>query len=450
MEQEHMKQGSGVVIQKQGAMNLEALRFSYDAQLARKIFQTFGHPALGAAPSKSALLDLRRRHLLGDAVLITPELMPDVSRAFTQCLRALGLSEHTGGLYVQQCAEYNANVMSDGSRFDIVVNSGLLRDFSIPELRFVIGHELGHVLYQHSDISLRGLFEEYEEIAEADALMLFRWSRSAEISADRVGLVCAGGSEPAVSAMFKISSGLSGIPIEAVRRSMLHQFEQLKLHLANADTDDHNDLIRTHPMSPIRFRSIELAVKHIATIFSSDTQRKPASLVKLDQNIEALLEAIESDNPAARGFQAAEGQEVLGLAMIYVALASGIISAAHQTFLREVFVAIDAKFSIERLIQSVGHDWRGFRDTTLGELKEAVEAELLTRDELTRALILIDLMIASSQATAIFQIALDDLARCFGVDLRDLPRSSHPRMSHALVRDTLKITMTRPPSRARR
>lgn len=447
MEEIKMSEQAGVVRSERGRMNLEALRFSYDAQLSAKILKVFGSPALGVDLEKSVLLNMRRRHLLGDAVLLTHELVPEVARAFAQCLRALGISEQAGGLYVQQCAEYNANVMSDGERFDIVVNSALLRDFSIPELRFVIGHELGHVLFKHNDISLPGLFGAHEEMDEEDAMLLFSWSRSAEISADRVGLVCAGGVDPAVSAMFKLSSGLTGIPVEAMRASMRHQFEQLKRHIADVDHDDHNDRVRTHPMSPIRFRSLELAVKHIAAIFTGDASEKPASLIKLDQNIEALLEAIESNGRAARGFYAASGQEMLCQIMLCVALASGVVSRAHHAFMCDTCVALGAKFSVAQLLAEVGADWRGCRARLLDRLHASVEAELLTREELRRAFALTRHMVSDGErghALAIFQLALDEIAQRFHIEGMNLPRiSTSQHLTHAMIREVLDVQIRR-------
>lgn len=440
-----MTEQAGVVMRKRAPSNVDALRFGYDERLAAKIFAAFGQPAIGAAPKTTELLDMRRRHLLGDAVLITAELIPDVARAFAQCLRALGLSGHAGGLYVQQCAEYNASVLSDGERFDIVVNSALLRDFSIPELRFVIGHELGHVLFNHNEISLRGLFEAHEDIAEEDAMMLFRWSRSAEISADRVGLVCAGGAEPAVSAMFKISSGISGIPIDAVRSAMRHQFEQLKLHIHDTNVDDYTDLVRTHPMSPIRFRSMELAVKHIAAIFRGDVQgEKPASLETLDENIEALLQALESDGPAARGFYASAGQEILCLVLIYVALSNGVIAMNHRTFIQTVFMAIRSELALDNVLRRIGRDWKGFRARALDRIYRAVDEEVLTHEEHCRMLSLASIMVSGGNAIAVFQIALADLAQCFQVEIRSLPRVPLSQgISHDLIREVLDIRSAR-------
>ena len=50
------------------ANTLTGLRFAYEHKLTRRIFERFGRPACGKMPENGMLLQMRRRHLLGDAV----------------------------------------------------------------------------------------------------------------------------------------------------------------------------------------------------------------------------------------------------------------------------------------------------------------------------------------------------------------------------------------------
>ncbi len=404
---------------KSEAADVAMLRFAYDERLSSQVFQRFGKPATGVLPGHNALLNMRRKHLLGDAIRITPELLPDVWRAFAQCLRSLGLSAQSGGLYVQQCSEYNANVMSDGENFDIVVNSGLLNDFSLAEFRFVVGHELGHVLYDHHEISLQGLFQQHSMMDERDALLLFGWSRAAEISADRVGLLCAGSVEDAVSAIFKLSSGLNGIDKSLIRASMQQQFEDLKNHIhqwqKNPESRDDRHDIRTHPMGPIRFRALEVASAHIASIFNSPMSNKPAPLIALDQRIAALLDAIDEGVAEHRGFETAAGKDMLTKIVLYVALAGGYLSQDMLAMVRQVCASLPGEYSPESVIVEANNKAldRHFREGIVAELKACFENEILTTDEAARGLSLASMLCGGE---AIYLIAVHEIARALEID----------------------------------
>ena len=63
------------------------------------------------------------------------------------------------------------------------------------QLRFVIGHEIGHVLYNVNDLGIF-LHEAYDD-EDANPSMALRhlfdtWSKWIEFSADRIGLVACG------------------------------------------------------------------------------------------------------------------------------------------------------------------------------------------------------------------------------------------------------------------
>ena len=75
----------------------------------------------------------------------------------------------------------------------IVLSSRLLEAFSPEELRFVIGHELGHMVFDHFGIPMPHTAK-VEDLAgplvsRANALRLYVWCRSAEISGIGASLV---------------------------------------------------------------------------------------------------------------------------------------------------------------------------------------------------------------------------------------------------------------------
>ncbi|MFP4390601.1 MAG: M48 family metalloprotease, partial [Desulfococcaceae bacterium] len=135
---------------------IETLRFGYETELLHAIARRFGPIPLLDRVRGRQLLDSRRRDLLGDAVRVTEALLPEVYGAYRSCLERIG-GGWVGDLFVCQNPVYNASVFAQGETFDLLVHSSLINEFSSEELRFVFGHELGHVVFQHSAFPVREL-----------------------------------------------------------------------------------------------------------------------------------------------------------------------------------------------------------------------------------------------------------------------------------------------------
>jgi hypothetical protein len=93
------------------------------------------------------------------------------------------------------------------------------------------------------------------------ALQLYAWARAAELSADRVGLVCAQDPDAAASGFFKLASGTSTPRVRPDLATYANQVAALgSVPLArdkeyDASRDD-LDCFSTHPYSPVRVRAI--------------------------------------------------------------------------------------------------------------------------------------------------------------------------------------------------
>jgi len=172
----------------QGDLSVTPLRFDYEQALYEDLSRDPLVREGQTQGQQAQFQSLYQRHLLGTAVKVTESLLPDLYGIYQACLHHLGNSV-TGDLYVHQDSQYNAHVYAHEQRFDILLTSALVRDFSPGELSFVIGHELGHVLFGHNAIPAgRLLYDEAAgQIPATLAKRLFQWSRAAEITADRVG-----------------------------------------------------------------------------------------------------------------------------------------------------------------------------------------------------------------------------------------------------------------------
>ena len=93
----------------------------------------------------------------------------------------------------------------------------------------MIGHELGHHLYQHHDIPIGYILRGKSRPDPKLALRLFAWSRYAEISADRTGAHCAEDFEGVGRSLFRLASGLSNDIISFNIDEFVEQIDEMQL-----------------------------------------------------------------------------------------------------------------------------------------------------------------------------------------------------------------------------
>ncbi len=276
--------------------DIETLRFSYEIHLLKAIGARIGYVPLRDFTESKQLLDARRWDLMGDAVCITKDLLPEIHGVYQSCLDLIG-GGLTGDLFVQQSSVYNAGVFAHDRKFDILVHSALLNDFSHDELRFVFGHELGHVLFQHTHLPVHDILMNSKDLDQESACLLLRWSRASEVSADRLGMLCCGQLGAAATALFRTASGLASIDENRVLRAFRCQYDELSSCMKTAE--DAPFWIRTHPMLPIRFKALELAALDIIALGRGTGGFSVKGFQAVDQQISLLMETLDF-RPAPR------------------------------------------------------------------------------------------------------------------------------------------------------
>ena len=210
---------------------------------------------------KKGVGESARRHLLATATRLTAEMAPELHSIIDSCRTTLGVDGPLE-LFVYPDARFNAAaVRPEQGRLLLMVSSALLEGFEPDERQFVAGHEVGHYLFNHHAIPTGALLAGDSHLDPQLILRLFAWQRYAEISADRAGLVCAGGLEPAARGLFKLASGLKTDRIHIRIEQFLAQVGDLRREVeaqGSADGAPRDDWFATHPFSPLRLKAVEL------------------------------------------------------------------------------------------------------------------------------------------------------------------------------------------------
>lgn len=267
------------------------------------------------------------KHLLKTSFRLTPKLAPQVFEMVELSKSRLGIKQDFD-LYVYHDPKFNASIYSpDGqrnSRPSILLTSSIIESFSKEELLFVIGHEIGHYVFNHYSLPLSLIFERGSDlISPLKAMKLSSWGRAAEITADRVGLLCCQNLNAAISSFFKLSSGT--ISTNLIRFNLdeyLIQFSDLRAMMVQ-DESDSRDWYSSHPFSPLRIKALELfARSETYEKLSSDTVlENKLTEIELEEEIRSFMSMMSPNYLKQEG----ERGEVLKMFLLGAGL--GIASA---------------------------------------------------------------------------------------------------------------------------
>ncbi len=206
-----------------------------------------------------------RQIVMGNAIRLGPEQLPDVWSMYVHCGGILGLPT-VPSLYV--VADPAINAMTIGAKTPIVVvHSSMLRAVDPKEVETVLGHELSHVLSEHYYYTtallllsqfLQGALPRSLLLGlpvRAMYLALLEWSRAAELSADRAAaLVMADPLQPCRMLMTLAGGSVPGMSFEAfLKQAGDYENED---DLFSRHTRFWSELNLTHPVAVRRVKEL--------------------------------------------------------------------------------------------------------------------------------------------------------------------------------------------------
>ena len=208
-----------------------------------------------------------RMMFLGSTVRVGQTQFRDIHDLLRDSAYVLDLPE-VPELYVMNEPQPNAMALGVDKPF-IVLTSGLVELLDPEELRYVVGHEVGHVFSGHAlyRTMLYGLTALASRIAwiplgyiglRAIVTALEEWQRKSELSADRAGLLAGQDQDAAKRALMKLAGG----PRLAEMNSEAFLEQAREYDSANGDLRDaFFKLIQTqgtsHPFAVVRFAELD-------------------------------------------------------------------------------------------------------------------------------------------------------------------------------------------------
>jgi len=290
-----------------------------------------------------------RRNLLSTSVRLTKGMAPDITKMADECIEKLGV-ELPLELYVYSSPQFNAACFKpEDDRLYVMFSSSLLEGFNSQELRFVMGHELGHHVYDHHAIPIGYLLRGQTRPDPQLALELFAWSRYAEISADRAGAHCAQNMDAVARSLFKLSSGLTSKVVEFSLDDFVAQVDDMEnVGQEPGQGAPQSDWFSTHPFSPLRVKALKLFEQ--STLYGGT-----GSVDDLEMGVQAVLSLMEPSYLEAKTDTAEAMRRLLFAGLIAVADAKDGISETELEVFAKFFgkYAFSDKLDIEKIKQTL-------------------------------------------------------------------------------------------------
>lgn len=274
-------------------MNHNKIRLSIEISLGKELKEIIQGDILDQIIKEAQIekIESNWKHILeGHSFKLGKELAPDLFDLCIEVQHALEFSEPID-FYITNSSELNAFSLSrthNDTNHIVNLNSALVEKFDDEELKFVIGHEIGHLISGNAHITMLLQFV-YNDLGNMPLMLRHKfnlWQKVSELTADRFGYMVCQNHEKVLSSFFKMSSGLSSHRI-SFDSDLFIQENDKKLEYFKKSVQ--GDLF-SHPINPIRVKSIDLYSK-------SDTYKKAGEIESEDEalakQMQELLEIIQ-------------------------------------------------------------------------------------------------------------------------------------------------------------
>lgn len=202
-----------------------------------------------------------RSNMEGYSMKVDKELLPDFYQLCHDVKEKLGVEDKVD-FYIAGNSSVNAFSVAaecEGEPHIVNINSALFDLMTTDELRFVVGHELGHLLNKDTALArlIQFVFPPNVEVPITLQYKIKLHEQLAELVADRYGYMAVENLGVCVTAFFKMASGLDlvkmNVSIEALLADNNRRLEYF--------LKDKGMSRASHPVNPIRVQAINLFAK---------------------------------------------------------------------------------------------------------------------------------------------------------------------------------------------
>ena len=232
--------------------------------------------------------------IIASGIPINTNNYPELNKLVNECVEELNIKRP----YVIISSSISGlNAMAFGSDEEpyIALSPFMVRTMSPQQLKFIIGHECGHVamghMIYHTVVSIATLFASAVPIIgpivnKIGALPLKAWSRRSEISADRAGLLCCGDCQVAQRTLLQLEMPF----MDADQIDLDEYVSNSSKYLSKGIIRKINEFDDAHPIIPKRIHALHVFTTS-AKYYKVTRQPVPAGTIS-DAELESKTESI--------------------------------------------------------------------------------------------------------------------------------------------------------------
>jgi Zn-dependent protease with chaperone function len=240
-------------------MDYDLLRVDLEKSISEELFTQFRGDIIQRVLRESKVesdQEHLRMMLEGHAFRITERMAPRLYHLCHGVMEKLKFDEPVE-FFVRSdpdlnCAAYT-RVEEDQAHI-VMINSGLLERFDDDKMRFVIGHELGHLISRNSELTriMGFVFPEGVDVPLIFQNRLALWNKLAELSADRYGFIASPSLETCIRVFFELASGLDTERMAFDPMAYLQEMDAVIAFFQEKGT-----VQGSHPINPVRIKALQ-------------------------------------------------------------------------------------------------------------------------------------------------------------------------------------------------
>ena len=279
-----------------------ANRLNYAHPVDSKIIQMLDLPGVKSVFGSAVdmITDLNFSPIISSGIPVNGKNFPEINDIVDHCASSLGIKRPY--VVISSAVELNAFTVGSDEEAYIVLGNVLVRVMDAMKLKFIVGHEcghiaMGHVVY-HSIVSTAAFFTNAIPIIGhlvygLSSFALAAWSRRSEITADRAGLMCCLNPDEAKKALLQLQSGfISAEKIDAdsyVSNSNRYRNRGFLRRV--------NEFARNHPLLAKRIEALDMFAKSEPYYLAQGLQAPSGcmSMESLTKSVEKIIAVMGDD-----------------------------------------------------------------------------------------------------------------------------------------------------------
>jgi Zn-dependent protease with chaperone function len=201
----------------------------------------------------AVMVCIRQSQLLGNAIQVSERQFPELHCLAREAAARLNMPQPP--VFITQNPTLNAFALGFLRRQSVVLHSATVEAMSPAELQFVIGHEFSHIKCGHTNVmvltnSTQGL--NIPLLSQLLQFLFLGWSRKAEYTCDRGGLLANRDPRAAIYALSKLAVGAT-----LFQQLDIEDFVNCQRTAMNADTlTQLSESLATHPYLVKRLQAL--------------------------------------------------------------------------------------------------------------------------------------------------------------------------------------------------